>query len=251
MDVTLHRLLVALLFCLAPVTFALLLFVVAPYGRHGRAGWGPSIPERFGWLFMESPALFYFAFLYLRGGNRWQVAPLALCSLWLLHYGQRELVYPFLLRGRDKRMPALIALLSFAFNVLNASVNALQIAQFGSYPIDWLSTPQFIAGSLLFVSGFVINIDADRRLRNLRAPGESGYKIPRGGLHEWVSCPNYLGEIAEWCGWAIATWSWAGAAFALFTIANLAPRALSNHRWYQQRFPDYPKERRALVPFIW
>jgi protein-S-isoprenylcysteine O-methyltransferase Ste14 len=74
--------------------------------------------------------------------------------------------------------------------------------------------------------------------------------IPRGGLFRWVSAPNYLGEMMEWVGFAIATWSLAGAAFAVWTIANLLPRAVSNHRWYRSKFADYPPERRALIPWI-
>ena len=84
----------------------------------------------------------------------------------------------------------------------------------------------------------------------LRAPGESGYKIPRGGLYRWVSCPNYFGELLEWLGWALATWSTAGLAFAVYTAANLVPRALAHHRWYQERFDDYPAERKAVVPLV-
>ena len=43
-------------------------------------------------------------------------------------------------------------------------------------------------------------------------------------------------------------WTWAGAAFAFFTTANLLPRALAHHRWYHEKFPDYPRERKAIVP---
>jgi protein-S-isoprenylcysteine O-methyltransferase Ste14 len=70
-------------------------------------------------------------------------------------------------------------------------------------------------------------------------------------LFEWVSCPNYLGEIVAWAGWALATWSPAGLVFAVWTFANLAPRAWSHHRWYRSNFPEYPKERKALVPGVW
>ena len=84
----------------------------------------------------------------------------------------------------------------------------------------------------------------------LRAPGEIGYKIPHGGLFELVSSPNYFGEITQWCGWALATWSLPGLGFALFTAANLVPRAWSNRAWYIARFPDYPKERKSVIPFI-
>jgi 3-oxo-5-alpha-steroid 4-dehydrogenase 1 len=75
--------------------------------------------------------------------------------------------------------------------------------------------------------------------------------VPHGGGYRFVSSPNYLGEILEWAGWAVAAWSPAGAAFAAYTIANLAPRAADHHRWYRERFPDYPPARRALVPFVW
>jgi len=91
---------------------------------------------------------------------------------------------------------------------------------------------------------------ADAILVRLREPGGSRYRVPEGGLYRWVSCPNYLGEIVEWLGWAVATWSLPGLAFAVFTMANLVPRAMANHRWYRQEFPDYPETRRALIPGV-
>ena len=45
-------------------------------------------------------------------------------------------------------------------------------------------------------------------------------RVKRGliidGVHRYVRHPNYLGEIVQWTGWAIMTWSLAGLAFALF-----------------------------------
>ena len=77
-----------------------------------------------------------------------------------------------------------------------------------------------------------------------------GYVIPRGGMFRYVSAPNYLGEMMEWLGFAIATWSLTGLSFFVWTVANLGPRAFANHRWYKNRFPDYPPERRALIPCL-
>ena len=54
----------------------------------------------------------------------------------------------------------------------------------------------------------------------------------------------------EWTGFAIAAWSLPALAFALYTVSNLAPRAVAHHRWYRDKFPDYPRERRALIPFV-
>ena len=95
-----------------------------------------------------------------------------------------------------------------------------------------------------------INVHSDNILMALRRPGETEYRIPRGGLFRFVTMPNYLGELLEWFAWALATWSLAGLAFAVFTAANLVPRAIANHRWYLERFPDYPQDRKAIVPFV-
>ncbi|HOU94611.1 MAG TPA: 3-oxo-5-alpha-steroid 4-dehydrogenase, partial [Polyangiaceae bacterium] len=140
--------------------------------------------------------------------------------------------------------------LGFAFQCYNSYLNARHLSELGSYPDSWLGDARFLVGVTVFGLGLLLNRRSDAILRRLRAPGETGYRIPRGGGFELVSCPNYLGEILEWCGWALATWSWPGLAFALYTIANLAPRAVTHHRWYRETFPDYPPERRALVPYL-
>jgi hypothetical protein len=235
---------------LAGVTCLALLFITAPYGRHQRPGWGPTIPNRVGWIAMEIPAVLLFLWIFIQGEHRTEAVPLAFLGLWQIHYIHRVLIYPFRLRTRGKRIALFIGLLAIAFNTLNAYVIARWISHFGAYGNDWLLDPRFIAGVSVFALGFGINLKADQILLDLRGPGETGYKVPRGWLYEYVTCPNYLGEILEWLGFALATWSLAGLAFALYTAANLGPRALANHRWYRERFPDYPKRRKALFPFL-
>jgi len=246
----LHSAAVATMFGLAILTVVALVFITAPYGRHARSGWGPSVPNRVGWVVMESPSVLVFAAIFAAGPHRAELVPLVLFAMWQLHYVQRTFVYPFTLPREGKPMPALIVASGFGFNLLNSFVNAGWIGTVGSYAAGWLSDPRFLAGVVVFGLGQAMNRRADQALRALRGPGEGGYKIPRGGLYEWVSCPNYLGEIVEWLGWALATWSVAGLGFAVYTVANLAPRAVAHHRWYRRQFADYPPERRALVPFV-
>ena len=244
-----YRVLVFLELALAVPTFVVLNVIPAPYGRQARAGWGPAIPARLGWVVMESPAPLLFLAVFWRGAHRLGLVPLVLLGMWLAHYGYRAFGYPFLLRP-GRRLPVTVVLLGFAFNTLNASVNGYAVSSVDGHQPGWLADPRFVAGAALFAGGLALNGYADRTLRNLRKPGEVGYRIPRGWAFDRVSSPNYLGEIVEWTGWALATWSLAGLAFAVYTAANLAPRALTHHRWYRQQFPDYPPQRRALVPYL-
>jgi steroid 5-alpha reductase family enzyme len=109
---------------------------------------------------------------------------------------------------------------------------------------------QFFGGIILFTTGFTINKIADYKLRDLRKRSQEQYTIPRGWLFEYTSSPHYFGEIIEWGGWALITWSLPGLAFFVFTFANLFPRAISSHKWYKKNFPDYPPKRKAMIPFI-
>lgn len=230
----------------------LMLFVVAPYGRHARKGWGPSIDNRLAWVVMETPAPLVFAACFVGGAHRDTLAAWVFLLQWEAHYIHRAFIYPFGLRGTGKRMPVLITGMAFLFNGVNGYLNGRYLFAFsGGYAATWLTDPRFVVGVGLFLGGYLINRKADHTLRGLRQPGESGYAIPCGGLYEWISCPNYLGEIIEWFGWAVATWSPAGLGFAVWVAANLVPRARAHHVWYRERFEDYPPARKALVPGLW
>jgi len=237
---------------LAAAIFVSLFFVVAPYGRHVRKGWGLTIGSKPAWIIMEAWSPIIFALLFVMGKAPISIPSLIFLLLWEAHYIHRAFIYPFSLKNSNDKMPLSVVLLGIFFNFVNASLNGYWVFNLsGGYPDRWLSDPRFIAGVVLFIGGFVINRQADFILSKLRRPGEKSYSIPRGGLYNCISCPNYFGEIVIWIGWALATWSLAGLSFALWTIANLAPRARTHHSWYHQQFPDYPPDRKALIPGIW
>lgn len=235
----------------AAVTFVIVAFIDAPYGRHARRGWGPQIPTRLGWIVMESPAIIG-PIVIMAAAPPATTSPAAwiLLGIWLFHYGYRTLVFPWLIRANGSTMPVVVAALAFVYNVFNAWVNFTWVSQHGEYGWSWLTQPTFFAGLALFVAGFLGHVRSDHILRNLRAPGETGYRIPHGFLFRWVSCPNYFSEIVQWFGWALLAWSPAGLMFAVYTIANLGPRAVAHHQWYRTTFADYPPSRRALVPWV-
>jgi steroid 5-alpha reductase family enzyme len=182
----------------------------------------------------------------------WTAAMLLLFGMWQFHYVYRTFIYPFLHRSDTRKMPLLVVGIAFVFGLVNTYLLGSHLfTRADYYGDDWLRDPRFLVGTSMFVVGLLINRQSDRVLHDLRDSEEMGYQVPEGGLYRWVSSPNYLGEIVQWFGWAIATWSLAGLAFALWTVANLAPRARSHHQWYRQKFRDYPAERRALLPMIW
>jgi 3-oxo-5-alpha-steroid 4-dehydrogenase 1 len=169
----------------------------------------------------------------------------------------RTFIYPLRLVG-GKSTPFVVFLLAFSFCFVNGYLQTRWLTHAGAaaqHALDVWS-PAFLAGTAMFWLGMWINWDADARLRNLRKPGETGYKIPRGGAFAFVSGANFFGEIVEWAGFAIASSaggvSLPAVSFAAFTFCNIAPRAASHHEWYLDKFKEeYPKERKAVIPFIW
>lgn len=237
---------------LAIVSFIVLLVIPVPYGRYVRRGWGMTVKNQIGWFVMESSSPIIFFICFVVGQNSKTLTAIVFLVMWEVHYLHRAFIYPFRLRGKDKRMPIIIMLSGLLFNMINSFfIGHFLFSISVVYLSRWLLDSRFIFGSVLFLIGFVINLQSDHILLNLRRFGESDYKIPFGGLFRWVSCPNYLGEIIEWFGWGIATWSLPSLVFAVWTVANLVPRSRSHHLWYKQRFSTYPFERKALIPRLW
>jgi len=238
-----------IVFSLAVIVFILLFFISAPYGKFRRKGWGPAIKSKWAWLLMElpSPLLMIVFFLISEPKN---LVKIIFILLWLSHYIHRALIYPFTQSGRNKSYPLILVCMAFIFNWFNGFMNGYGIFHLMTYNISWLLSWQFITGGVVFISGFIINKTADEMLRKMRNDNPAEYVIPNGWLFNYISCPHYLGEMIEWAGWAVITWSLPGFAFFIFTFANLFPRAISSHKWYKDNFEDYPESRKAVIPFI-
>ncbi len=239
-------------FVLSLVVFVSLFFISAPYGRYTRKGWGFSVNNRLSWIIMESPAVIVFLFLFIIGSNKLALTAIVFMLMWEVHYIQRAFIYPFSLSSERPGMPVSVIVFGFIFNGINSYLNGRYLFTMAdSYQMSWLSDPRFILGFILFVIGYILNRDSDKILSRIRKEFQDGYRIINKGWFNLISSPNYLGEILIWIGWAIATWSITGLAFALWTIANLVPRAQAHHNWYKKYFSDYPAERRALIPKLW
>jgi hypothetical protein len=235
---------------LAVIIFFLLFNITAPYGRHTSAKWGPLISNRTGWILMELPVLIFLFIFLLPVAKNISIVSFVLIGLFCLHYFNRVFIFPFRLHTKGKKMPLVIMLSAIFFNIINGFSLGYYFAHFANYTTGWFIDIRFIIGSILFFAGLLINWKADNVLIHLRKPAETDYKIPRGWLFEKISCPNLFGELIEWLGFAILCWNLPALTFFLWTAANLIPRALSHHKWYQEKFSDYPAGRKAILPFI-
>jgi len=237
---------------LAVIIFPVLFKIPAPYGRYSRRDWGPTIPNRWGWFLMEVTVFITFPWFFLTGSAEKTLPVWIIFAAFMIHYFNRVFIFPFRIKDNGKRMPLSVVAMALFFNIANGFFNGYWFGTLsdGRYPTEWLYDPRFIIGTVLFITGMLINIKSDNILLSLRKGGKKGYFIPRGFLFNHVSSPNLLGEVIEWAGWAMMGWALAPLSFAIWSFANLVPRAYDHHQWYLQYFDEYPKKRKAIFPKI-
>ena len=244
------------------VVFISLYFVDAGYGKMISAKWGPAMPNKWGWMLMECPVFFIVLYLWWTAASEIKYnAPYLLFFLFFeLHYFQRSFIFPFLLKGKSK-MPIAIMAMSVIWNLINGYIQGYWLFHLAPanptysvlYSTDWLTSWQFIAGTIIFFTGMFINLNSDHVIRHLRKPGDTNHYLPKKGMYRYVTSANYFGEITEWLGFAILTYSWAGALFFWFSCCNLVPRANSIYHKYENEFAEEfdGKKLKRIIPFIY
>lgn len=108
-------------------------------------------------------------------------------------------------------------------------------------------------GAVIFIWGSLHQIRCHAILGSLREHKDSDeYVIPCGDWFSRVSCPHYLAELVIYLGVLIASGGSDISVWFLFifVITNLSFAAVQTHRWYLQKFEDYPRSRYAIIPFV-
>jgi len=230
---------------IALIVFPVNLIYKAPYGKHSTKKWGKSIDNKTGWILMELPALLTCPLIYFTITEEINLN-VVFIVLWIIHYFNRTVIYPLRIKTKGKKIPIAIVASAFFFNMVNGILNGyfLTLLQFES-----ISELYLILGFIIFIIGFYINISSDNLLIKLRT-NQKGYVIPNGKLFNYVSCPNFFGEIIEWLGFAIMTLNPGSLSFLIWTICNLIPRSKAHHKWYKENFENYPKKRKAVIPYL-
>uniref|UniRef100_A0A7S3LKP8 3-oxo-5-alpha-steroid 4-dehydrogenase C-terminal domain-containing protein n=1 Tax=Aplanochytrium stocchinoi TaxID=215587 RepID=A0A7S3LKP8_9STRA len=244
----------------------------APYGKFGHANKQISLDPRFGWWLMELPATVGFLYGFWRGNrnkirkqreNRDHRVPANIVGKvfaagFLIHYANRGWYFPLTIRvaqGGKQSFALWNSLLGGIFVGSHAYLNGRYFSELGAYNEAWLKSFRFLLGFLIYELGFLLTVHSENLLKNLRpksvvTDATNRYKIPHGGGFEYVTNPQYLGEIMAWFGFVIYTSSPTALPVLLITLANLVPRSFENHKWYLKKFKDYPKSRKVLIPFI-
>ena len=247
--------LIAVMLVLAAIVFVSLYFVNAGYGQFRSRQWGWSINNKVAWTLMEAPVFLVMVAIWGAAGWSLHVPEAVLLGLFLLHYFQRSFVFPWLMTGKS-RMPVAIVAMGVVFNVVNG------IMQGGG--LYWFPNPDFqegagyllrwnaVSGIALFLAGLCINWHSDHVIRHLRQPGDTRHYLPQKGMYRYVTSANYLGELMEWTGFALAAATSVAWVFPIWTAANLVPRAHAIHRKYRAEFGDAAVgSRKRILPFIY
>jgi 3-oxo-5-alpha-steroid 4-dehydrogenase 1 len=242
----------------AAAVFLISWFLPSPYGRFSSSKYGVSVGPRLGWFLMELPSTLSFLYFYVQGPRRAETVPLLFLAMWLIHYGNRGFYFPFSIRaakGQTASFSFMVIAVGWIVTSLHGYFHATYFTRLHVYTVEWLRDPRFILGFAIYYVSYVLNLQSDAIIRDLRTrteieAGTKTYRIPQGGLFRWVTNPSYLTELTGWAGFALCTWSLAGAFIFLISIANLVPRAFATQRWYRERFPDYPHERKVLIPYV-
>jgi len=245
---------------LAMIVFIALQFVTVAYGMTFNNRWGISINSKLGWWLMEMPVFVAMIIIYgislsmkIKPFN-WVTSFILL--LFLLHYGQRTFVFPLLMKGNSK-MPLSVIFSGIFFNFFNAFMQGCWlfiISPNEMYQLSWFGSYQFIIGTAIFFFGMTVNMHSDRIIRKLRKSKEdNNYYLPKGFLFDRINSSNYFGELLEWLGFAILTWSFAGFVFFCWAFANLVPRAKAvYHRYYQFFGEEFTQLKRwKIFPYIY
>jgi 3-oxo-5-alpha-steroid 4-dehydrogenase 1 len=250
---------------LAAVVFVALYFVTAGYGAFTSSKWGKAINNKLAWFLMEFPIFIAMIILWLASPHRFSLVPMIFLLIFEIHYFQRSLIFPWIMKGKKSKMSLAVMFMGIAFNILNAMMQGYWIF-FESFKCNyhvlglsytdtaWLWSPQFIIGVIIFFGGFYINLRSDYIIRHLRkSDDDTNHYLPSGFMFNYVTSANYLGELLEWLGFAILTWSLSGLVFFIWTFANLVPRANSIYKRYRKEFGSEMEARKLkrIFPFIY
>lgn len=176
-------------------------------------------------------------------------------ACWAFHYIKRILETIFVHRFSHATMP----MMNLFKNCSYYWGFAFYVGYFVNHPLytpAYFKDAQIYLGLLGFILAELGNFSIHVALRNLRPPGTTERKIPKPtsnpftSLFNFVSCPNYTYEIAAWISFSLMTQALPAFLFTLAGGGQMVIWALGKHRNYRKEFPNYPRGRKSIIPFV-
>jgi very-long-chain enoyl-CoA reductase len=109
---------------------------------------------------------------------------------------------------------------------------------------------QIYVSVFVFIVAELANFRTHLILRDLRPAGTNSRAIPRGFGFALVSCPNYFFEMLAWCAFSFMTGLPSAWFFTIVASGQMWLWALKKHQRYLKEFPQYPKNRKPMIPFL-
>ncbi|ETN63833.1 synaptic glycoprotein sc2 [Anopheles darlingi] len=221
---------------------------------------GPQISWKGVFLAEYAGPIFVYLIFYQRPSLIYSNADLPMsttasiaAACWVAHYAKRLLETLFVHRFSHATMP-----------LRNLFKNCSYYWAFAGYVAYHVNHPLFTepcqamvyAGLGTFIVSELGNFSIHILLRNLRPAGSNVRKIPVPDanpltqLFNFVSCPNYTYEFLSWVGFTLMTSCIPAGLFAFAGMYQMTVWALGKHRNYKKEFKDYPKGRKAIIPFL-
>lgn len=230
----------------------------ASYGKFADERFGIEIDPRLGWFLMELPATISFNYFFWTSANCFEPMRLFMGLVFIKHYLNRGFYFPLTIKlsaaNEKKSFSISVVLAGIVFTSIHGYLNAKWLGEICPWlDGNWLTNPLFLIGYPLYEVSFwatVYHEELIRKLRDSKTSGGGKYKIPRGGLFEYVTNATYFTELTGWFAWTLCTWSPAGSVVFVVSFLNLVPRAFKQQTWYLNKFEEYPSERKVIIPFV-
>ncbi|XP_077984879.1 polyprenal reductase-like [Glandiceps talaboti] len=191
-----------------------------------------------------------------------QISILIAMCLMVVQGMRRFLECQFVSKYSNSQMNVIHFLLGMTFypalgpTILSEGPHILQKASFKSIPdLGDHIEPYHVFGVVLFLWGSWHQNRACVIFANLRKTDadKNVHKIPYGDWFEYVSNPHYLSEIIIYTGVAVVLgfkhtlWWWVMA----FVVSNQVAMGEVFHKWYKEKFDNYPVHRKVIIPWIY
>ncbi|KAJ9545949.1 hypothetical protein OSB04_025656 [Centaurea solstitialis] len=209
---------------------------------------GIKVSSRTGMLILYTPAFLagvasFFIFPAAGGDLRFVLLKFAVT----FHFFKRDMEVLFVHKYSGGMVLGSVILISIFY--FSAAIGLI-VVHYLSLGLQEPSIDLKYIGLIVFILGIFGNFYHHSLLSKLRKTNEKGYKIPQGGLFNYVICPHYLFEILIFVGISFISQTPLAFACTFGDSLYLIARSYETRKWYVNKFEDFPKNIKCVIPYV-